>query len=423
MDPAGTHLPVLKHMVGVTTGPVLEMGMGYNSTPILHELCQDRLLVSLDSQTEWVEKFADLRSLSHKIRTVSNWDDIARYLQTILWDIVLIDHWPCERRIIDMQLLRHNTRFMVVHDTEPRVAHCYNYEPTLSLFRYQWEFRDLEPYTTVVSMTDSIPMYFPTQRKIRENQTTLYQLPQTLLPPVVITKEVPETNAGYSWLCAGTSGTPKLSILIATLDSRAKVKAKLVSTINAQCDRFPGAVEVIESSDNGELILGDKRNLLLDKATGDYVVFVDDDDLVADTYIEDIITTIDEHHPDCITFKGVITTDGSNEGEFRFDMNYQHNTWEQDANGVHLRCPSIWCPIKSNIAKSVRFMPIDCAEDRVWAIQLYPLLNTQTYIDKHLYFYRSSTTDTEAQREEKIKKSRKIIDDFRYTPYIRTPTH
>jgi hypothetical protein len=128
MDPAGTHLPILKHIVELTTGPVLEMGMGYNSTPILHEMCKERLLVSLDSQTEWVEKFADFRSYQHKIQTISSWDDTARYLQTIYWDVVFIDHWPCERRIIDMRLLMHNTRFMVVHDTEPRAAHVYNYE-------------------------------------------------------------------------------------------------------------------------------------------------------------------------------------------------------------------------------------------------------------------------------------------------------
>ena len=85
-----------------------------------------------------------------------------------------------------------------------------------------------------------------------------------------------------------------------------------------------------------------------------------------------------------------------------------------------MRCPSIWCPVKTRLAKSLMFLPVDCAEDRVWAIQLYPLLNTQTYIDKHLYFYRSSTTETEAQRQEKVEKSRKIIGDFRYRPYVRS---
>ena len=413
MDLAGTHLPVLQHMVEITTGPVLELGMGNNSTPFLHEMCEGRLLVSLDSQTEWVEKFADLRSNSHKIKTEPDLDSVTRHLQSVFWDVVLIDHWPCERRIIDIKLLMHNTRFMVIHDTEPRAAHVYNYEPTLRLFRYRWEFQGLEPYTTIVSMTDQIPQSVfglygtpshppKAKRSVRE-QRAVYPVPQPLVDRLV----------------TAADPKPKLSVLIATLDSRAEGRAKLVANLNAQCKRFPGSVEVLESSDNGDMILGDKRSLLVDKATGDYVVFVDDDDWIADTYIENIITAIDESHPDCITFKGVITTDGANSGEFRFDMNYPHNIWEQDASGIHMRCPSIWCPIKSSIAKSIKFMSIDCAEDRVWAIQLYPLLSTQAYIDKHMYFYRSSTTETEAQRVDRVEKSRKVIDEFRYVPYMR----
>lgn len=204
------------------------------------------------------------------------------------------------------------------------------------------------------------------------------------------------------------------------------MKDGLVAAIHAQCEKLPGwqeaspkPVEVIELADDGEMVLGEKRNHLLDQASGEYLVFVDDDDLIADSYVEDILAAIGAQHPDCITFKGILTTDGVSSGEFRFDMNYPHNIWEQDSSGVHMRCPSIWCPVKSSIAKSLQFMPIDCAEDRVWAIQLYPLLSTQTYIDKHLYFYRSSTTETEAQRQEKVEKSRRVIEDFRYFPHIR----
>ena len=284
----------------------------------------------------------------------------------------------------------HNARFMVVHDTQREVSHVYNYEPTLSLFRYRWEFQGLSPHTTVVSMTDPIP--------------------QSVL----------------GILGHGNPSVPKLSILIATMNSRSEVKNRLVAAIRTQCERLPGweqastkPVEIIELADDGELILGEKRNRLLDLASGEYLAFVDDDDMIADSYIEDTFAAIQGQRPDCVTFKGIITTNGRNSGEFRFDMNYPHNIWEQDPNGVHLRCPSIWCPVKSSIAKTIRFLPVDCAEDRVWAIQLYPLLTTQAYIDKHLYFYRSSTTETEAQRQEKIEKSRRIIGDFRYRPYVR----
>jgi glycosyltransferase involved in cell wall biosynthesis len=164
------------------------------------------------------------------------------------------------------------------------------------------------------------------------------------------------------------------------------------------------------------MTVGDKRNLLIARAKGDYVVFIDDDDVVADSYIADILQALQEN-PDCVTFKGQIV---SNPPEiFRFDMTYPHNTWEQNKDGIHMRCPSSLCPIRTSIAKSVKFPSISCAEDRIWGISLYPLLQTQVHIDKILYFYYASLEETEAQCAEKIAASRKIVDSFRYTPYRR----
>ena len=58
----------------------------------------------------------------------------------------------------------------------------------------------------------------------------------------------------------------------------------------------------------------------------------------------------------------------------------------------------------------------------VYRLRRRQSLSTQAYIDKHLYFYRSSTTETEAQREDRVDKSRKVISEFRYSPYIRSLT-
>lgn len=221
-----------------------------------------------------------------------------------------------------------------------------------------------------------------------------------------------------------TSKRPKFSVLIASVESRAEMLQKLVDHLNQQCSKLlnwnPESpdVEIITMVDNGGMILGEKRNALIDKANGEYLAFIDDDDWVADTYIEDILNAISSS-PDCVTFKGIVTTDGINPEEFRFDMNYPHNTWAKDQNGVHMRCPATWCPIKSEIAKPIRFMSIDVAEDRVWAIMLYPKLNTQVFIDKHLYHYKSSTTGTVAQQADKVARSKAIIDGYRFVPFVR----
>lgn len=233
------------------------------------------------------------------------------------------------------------------------------------------------------------------------------------LPPPPEPTEVPKVNI------------PKLSILIAALDFRKEMLDKLREKITKQSEAVTDPqqsdpnVEIVWLSDDGTTMsVGEKRNRLLAMASGEYVAFVDDDDDIADTYVADMLKALEEK-PDCVTFKGLVTTDGKNPEEFRFDMNYDHNTWARDANGVHMRCPSTWCAIKSSIAKGVKFMDIYCAEDRVWAIMLYPLLQSQVYIDKHLYFYRSSSTGSVAQQKDRVEASREIISKFRYTPYVR----
>jgi glycosyltransferase involved in cell wall biosynthesis len=211
----------------------------------------------------------------------------------------------------------------------------------------------------------------------------------------------------------------RLSILIPSLEARKEMRERLIKSIETQCSLLEdkeSSIEIIVEIDSGEKTVGEKRNFLLEKAKGDYVVFIDDDDEVADSYVTDILDAL-KQNPDCVTFRGQITSEPPE--EFRFDIYYPHNIWAKDSNGVHMRCPSSLCPIRSTIAKSVKFKPISCAEDRIWAIELYPLLQSQVYIDKLMYIYHASADTTEAQKEKRISESRAIVDNFRYTPFIR----
>ncbi|CAB4130773.1 Glyco_tranf_GTA_type domain containing protein [uncultured Caudovirales phage] len=218
--------------------------------------------------------------------------------------------------------------------------------------------------------------------------------------------------------------TPKLSILIATLGSRTELLKRLVTSIYSQCRNLPQwsaespEVEVITLADDGTtMTVGEKRNHLLQSAIGQYVVFIDDDDEIADSYVADILEAL-KQNPDCVTFRGQITS--SPPEEFRFDMNYPHNIWAKNETGVHMRCPSSLCPVRADVAKSVKFKHISCAEDRIWAIEIYPLLTSQVFIDKLLYFYHASSDTTEAQKTERIAQSRAIVDSYRYTPFTRS---
>jgi hypothetical protein len=63
----------------------------------------------------------------------------------------------------------------------------------------------------------------------------------------------------------------KLSILIATVHERAEMLTKLLGKFEGQ--RSDG-VEIVVMSDNKEISIGAKRQRLLERAQGDWVVYL-----------------------------------------------------------------------------------------------------------------------------------------------------
>src|SRR5689334_14419888 len=81
-------------------------------------------------------------------------------------------------------------------------------------------------------------------------------------------------------------------------------------------------VEIIICCDERNLSIGKKRNLLLQKASGEYVTAIDDDDLVSDFYISEILKGI-ETNADCCSLIGEITFDGANPKIFKHSTEYK----------------------------------------------------------------------------------------------------
>jgi glycosyltransferase involved in cell wall biosynthesis len=106
----------------------------------------------------------------------------------------------------------------------------------------------------------------------------------------------------------------RLSILIPTVLSRTKsFLPRIISQIEKQYDELSDAdrdrVEVISILDNKKIMLGDKRNMMIDIARGDYVVQIDDDDRIATDYIKQLLSAT-ESGADVITFKAEVTING-----------------------------------------------------------------------------------------------------------------
>lgn len=145
----GTHIPVLIKILEISEGPVLELGMGVFSTPLLHTLCakKNRLLVSFESDKDYVESHEDFKTDMHKINFVENWNDAK--IEDEKWGVAFVDHDPTIHRHIEAGRLANIAKFVVIHDSEPG-RRC-RYDEIYHLFKYRFDFKELTPWTTVLS--------------------------------------------------------------------------------------------------------------------------------------------------------------------------------------------------------------------------------------------------------------------------------
>lgn len=183
--------------------------------------------------------------------------------------------------------------------------------------------------------------------------------------------------------------SPRLSILLATVVSRAELFAKLEAEIRRQCEGKP--VEIIIACDNKEISIGKKRQNLLNKATGDYICFIDDDDWIAPDYVDKILAAL-ESSPDCAGFLFECSRDGKVYGTAKVSLKYR--IWADNKDGyAHVRSPHHKVPVKREIALAAGFPDLRYAEDKVYSDKILPRLKTEVFIDEPLYKYRYSNKE------------------------------
>jgi len=182
-----------------------------------------------------------------------------------------------------------------------------------------------------------------------------------------------------------------LSILIPTMESRLPLYIRLHEELTRQCN-LPGAgpaVEILTLSDDGSEVLGTKRNRLMDRARGRFLVFVDDDDRVSPDYVQLILAAIRENSAaDCITFPGEITFCGQQPRRLVHSIRY--TDWYEHQ-GEYLRPPCQITPIRSDVARRYRFAEVGYSEDVEWTMRISRdgALHHEAPIDDVLYYYDS----------------------------------
>jgi hypothetical protein len=184
----------------------------------------------------------------------------------------------------------------------------------------------------------------------------------------------------------------KLSILICTIPER---DAQFKELIKCFKDLDNEIVEIlVDPTPRYQISVGKKRQGLLQDSNGDYIVFFDDDDKPSPYYIDEILTAL-EKSPDCVGFKIMMTTNGSNNETCIHSL--RNEKWEKK-NGIYLRTVTHFNPVKRELALQVGFKDLRFGEDKDYSDRITPICKHEVFIDKYLFDYRYSTKEPHKQK-------------------------
>tara|TARA_R110002020_G_scaffold154248_2_gene333802 strand:- start:1812 stop:2390 length:579 start_codon:yes stop_codon:yes gene_type:complete len=185
----------------------------------------------------------------------------------------------------------------------------------------------------------------------------------------------------------------KFSILIPTIPPRlSREFPSIVSQLNDQI-RGSKEIEILGLCDNFVWSVGAKRNKLLSLASGKFVAFIDDDDVISGDYIKEIVTTIDAN-PDIelISFQVKMRADRL--------IEYEH---------IKERVPTGYLECRHNAAHiyawrrefvaAHKFPDVSFGEDAYWAGALLKKNPASIHIKKFLYTYEFDPFNSETRND------------------------
>jgi hypothetical protein len=172
----------------------------------------------------------------------------------------------------------------------------------------------------------------------------------------------------------------KWSILILTITKRCQSLIDLIDDLYSDIKKYDD-IEILYLGDNMKRSTGEKRQLLLNMAQGEYISFIDDDDKIAFYYVDKIYKELGTS--DVINFKVEY-----NNKDIHRDVVYDiYNKKECLLDNVYYRWPNHLMVVRRELALKAGFDSEYIYEDKHYAERLRPLIKTQTNIDITLYYY------------------------------------
>lgn len=189
-----------------------------------------------------------------------------------------------------------------------------------------------------------------------------------------------------------TAMPPTWAILVPTLGERRALFLRLMNGLLSQLDHWGGRVTVRAWFNNGTPPLPTIRQYMVRDAGSDYISFVDDDDLVAPFYVDEVMSALGQE-PDYVGFQVQCYSDGKPTAIAHHSL--KHGDWI-NLPDRYLRDISHINPMRTKIAQTADFRQArpGAAEDRAWVSQLRRggLLKSEVTVNKILYHYLYSTS-------------------------------
>jgi hypothetical protein len=185
------------------------------------------------------------------------------------------------------------------------------------------------------------------------------------------------------------------TIGILHLPQRKQAYDQLIAELNKQINASGAQdkIEILTETDRGEATVGTKRNKVLDKAKGEYVCFIDDDDMVTDIYVSSILKCL-ENKPDVVELVGFLP---------HHNLPFIHNLncgghFKKD--GIQFRTPNHLNTVKTEIARKVRYPEISHGEDQDYSHRLWAsgLMKTEGLIGQRMYIYQFDPKKSETTK-------------------------